>query len=50
MEDGRLFLDRCRRISEEIEAAEMELTHAVAALSGRLWVSMPLVSMLLMNS
>lgn len=47
-EEGRLFLDRCRRIFEEFEAAEMELTQTAAAPSGRLRVSLPLVGMLLM--
>jgi DNA-binding transcriptional LysR family regulator len=47
-EEGRLFLDRCRRIFEEIEAAELELTQTTIAPSGRLRVSLPLVSMLLM--
>ncbi|MBO1907771.1 LysR family transcriptional regulator [Microvirga sp. 3-52] len=47
-EEGRLFLDRCRRIFEEIEAAEIELTQTAAAPSGRLRVSLPLVGMLLM--
>ncbi|HEY0422352.1 MAG TPA: LysR family transcriptional regulator, partial [Rhodopila sp.] len=47
-EEGRLFLDRCRRIFEEIEAAEMELTKNAAAPSGRLRVSLPHVAVLLM--
>ena len=47
-EEGRLFLDRCRRIFEEVEAAEMELTQTSLAPSGRLRVSLPLVGMLLM--
>ncbi len=47
-EEGRLFLDRCRRIFEEIEAAELELTQTTTAPGGRLRVSMPLVSTLLM--
>jgi len=47
-EEGRVFLDRCRRIFEEIEAAEMEMTQIAVAPSGRLRVSMPLVGMLLM--
>ena len=46
--EGRLFLDRCRRIFEEIEAAELDLTQTLIAPSGRLRVSMPLVAMLLM--
>jgi DNA-binding transcriptional LysR family regulator len=47
-EEGRLFLDRCHRIFEEIEAAEMELTQTVAEPSGRLRVSLPMVGTLLM--
>jgi DNA-binding transcriptional LysR family regulator len=47
-EEGRIFLDRCRRIFEEVEAAEMEMTQIAAAPSGRLRVSLPLVGMLLM--
>jgi DNA-binding transcriptional LysR family regulator len=47
-EEGRLFLDRCHRIFEEIEAAELELAQTTIAPSGRLRVSLPLVSMLLM--
>lgn len=46
-EEGRVFLDRCRRIFEEIEAAEMEMTQIAVAPSGRLRVSLPLVGMLL---
>jgi DNA-binding transcriptional LysR family regulator len=47
-EEGRLFLERCHRIFEEIEAAELELAQTTIAPSGRLRVSLPLVSMLLM--
>lgn len=46
-EEGRVFLDRCRRIFDEIEAAEMEMTQIATEPSGRLRVSMPLVGMLL---
>lgn len=46
-EEGRLYLDRCHRIFEEIEAAEMELAQTVAAPNGRLRVSLPMVGMLL---
>jgi DNA-binding transcriptional LysR family regulator len=46
-EEGRIFLDRCRRIFGEIEAAEMEMTQIASEPSGRLRVSMPLVGMLL---
>ena len=46
--EGRFFLDRCRRIFEEVEAAEIELTQTTAIPSGRLRISLPLVGMLLM--
>jgi DNA-binding transcriptional LysR family regulator len=46
--EGRLFLDRCRRIFEEIEAAEMELTKTAVLPSGRLRVSLPLGGVFLM--
>lgn len=46
-EEGRLFLERCRRIFEEIEAAEAELARSNRTPRGRLRVSLPLVGMLL---
>lgn len=46
-EERRIFLDRCRRIFEEVEAAEAELAQASRTPRGRLRVSMPLVGMLL---
>lgn len=46
-EEGRIFLDRCRRIFEEVEAAEAELAQASRTPRGRLRVSLPLVGMLL---
>ncbi|AOY95967.1 LysR family transcriptional regulator [Cupriavidus sp. USMAA2-4] len=46
--EGALFLERCRRILAEIEAAELELSHATAAPRGRLRVSLPLVSSLML--
>jgi DNA-binding transcriptional LysR family regulator len=46
-EEGRLFLDRCRRIFEEIEAAEMELTKTAVVPSGRLRGRLPLWGMFL---
>lgn len=46
--EGRLFLDRCRRIFEEIEAAETELTKTALVPSGRLRVSLPLGGMFMM--
>jgi DNA-binding transcriptional LysR family regulator len=47
-EEGRLFLERCRRIFEEVDTAEAELAHANLTPRGRLRVSLPLVGMLLM--
>ncbi|BEU23766.1 LysR family transcriptional regulator [Paraburkholderia sp. 22B1P] len=46
--EGAQFLTRCQRIFEEIEAAESELALAHAAPRGKLRVSMPMVTKLLM--
>lgn len=46
--EGALFLDRCRRIFAEVEAAELELAQTRAVPRGRLRISMPLASMLMM--
>lgn len=46
--EGALFLERSRRILAEIEAAEPELSQATAAPRGRLRVSLPLVSSLVL--
>jgi DNA-binding transcriptional LysR family regulator len=46
--EGSLFLERCRRIFEEIEAAELELSQIRSAPQGKLRVSLPLVGMLMM--
>lgn len=46
--EGTLFLERCRRIFCEIEAAELELAQTQGAPRGKLRVSMPLVGMLMM--
>ncbi|WP_163864475.1 LysR family transcriptional regulator [Myxococcus eversor] len=46
--EGSLFLERCRRIFCEIEAAELELAQTQGAPRGRLRVSMPIVGMLMM--
>lgn len=46
--EGALFLERSRRILAEIEAAERELSQATAAPRGRLRVSLPLVSSLVL--
>lgn len=46
--EGALFLDRCRRVFCEIEAAELELSQTRQVPRGRLRVSMPLIAMLMM--
>jgi DNA-binding transcriptional LysR family regulator len=46
--EGGLFLERCRRIFFEIEAAELELAQTHEAPRGTLRVSLPLVGMLMM--
>lgn len=46
--EGRLFLERCRRIFGEVEAAEQELSQVTAAPRGVLRVSLPLFGTLLM--
>ena len=46
--EGTLFLERSRRILAEIEAAEQELSQAAGAPQGRLRVSLPLVSTLVL--
>ncbi|MFK8329821.1 LysR family transcriptional regulator [Pseudomonas sp. BJa5] len=46
--EGSLFLERSRRILAEIEAAELELSQASGAPRGRLRVSLPLVSSLVL--
>ncbi len=46
--EGTLFLERSRRILAEIEAAEQELSQASSAPRGRLRVSLPLVSSLVL--
>ena len=45
--EGTVFLERCRRILGEIEAAELELSDSKSAPQGRLRVSLPLVGSLL---
>ncbi|WP_045014211.1 LysR family transcriptional regulator [Bradyrhizobium sp. LTSP849] len=45
--EGALFLDRCRRIFSEIEAAELELSQTHGAPRGTLRVGLPLVGMLM---
>jgi len=46
--EGVLFLERCRRIFCEIEAAELELAQTHGTPRGKLRVSLPLVGMLMM--
>ncbi|GAA2827867.1 LysR family transcriptional regulator [Aminobacter aminovorans] len=46
--EGSLFLERCRRIAGEFEAAEEELSQARAAPSGPLRVSLPVAGTLLL--
>lgn len=46
--EGALFLERCRRILCEVEAAELELSETQQAPRGRLRISLPLVGMLVM--
>src|SRR5258708_3622133 len=46
--EGVLFLERCRRIFSEIEAAELELSRAQEAPRGTLRVGLPLVGILMM--
>jgi len=46
--EGVMFLERCRRIFSEMEAAEQELSQTMAAPRGQLRVSLPLAGMLFM--
>ncbi|WP_093811356.1 LysR family transcriptional regulator [Stappia sp. ES.058] len=46
--EGQMFLERCRRIFSEMEAAELELSQTRAHPAGILRVSLPLVGMLMM--
>ena len=46
--EGALFLQRCRRIFSEIEAAELELSQTQEAARGTLRVGLPLVGVLMM--
>lgn len=45
--EGEIFLERCRRVLCELEAAEAELAHATALPRGRLRVSVPFAGDLL---
>jgi DNA-binding transcriptional LysR family regulator len=42
--EGTMFLERCRTIVAELEAAEEELSHTKSRPSGRLRISLPLIS------
>lgn len=46
--EGSIFLERCRRILGEIEAAELELSHTRGEPQGKLRVSMPLLGIVMM--
>jgi DNA-binding transcriptional LysR family regulator len=46
--EGAMFLERCRRIAAEIEAAELELARTKIAPHGKLRISLPLAGMLFM--
>lgn len=46
--EGSLFLSRCKRIFDEVDAAELEIARTKSAPRGKLRVGLPLVGMLLM--
>ena len=46
--EGMLFLERCRRVVSEMEAAKAELAHTQGKPRGKLRVSLPLAGMLMM--
>src|SRR5690349_16069815 len=46
--EGAMFLERCRRILGEIEAAETELAQSYGAPRGRLRISLPIINVLMM--
>jgi DNA-binding transcriptional LysR family regulator len=47
-EEGKLFLETCRRIFSEVETIEREFARTAGAPKGKLRMSLPLVGMLLM--
>ncbi|MGO4156836.1 LysR family transcriptional regulator [Cupriavidus sp. YAF13] len=47
--EGALFLERCRRILGEVEAAEMELSQTQSAPRGKLRISLPSIGTAFMN-
>src|SRR5471030_2149580 len=46
--EGELFLDRCKRILSEVEAAQMELLELSATPRGKVRISVPLQNVLIM--
>lgn len=46
--EGTLFLERCRRILDEVDAIQQEITHVNQAPRGKLRVSLPIAGMLMM--
>lgn len=46
--EGTIFLGRCKRIFDEVEAAEMEIARTMSAPRGKLRVGLPMVGTLLM--
>src|ERR1700712_2660388 len=49
-QEGKIFLDSCRRIFKEIDTVELEFAQSKGAPQGRLRVSLPMVGMLMMPS
>src|SRR5260221_3513288 len=47
-QEGKLFLESCRRIFSEIETVELEFAQTKGEPRGRLQVSLPLIGMLMM--
>jgi len=47
--EGALFLERCRRILGEVEAAETELTQTQSTPQGKLRISLPTIGILFMS-
>lgn len=46
--EGELFLERCKRILEELDAAQLELSQLTAAPRGKLRISLPLQNTLIL--
>lgn len=47
-EEGKLYLESCRRIFSELESRELEFAQAKGAPKGKLRVSLPIIGMLMM--